>query len=41
MGKLVDVSADESLWLASEIGATAASEAAATASHATEGSVEF
>ena len=36
LGKSVDVSADESLRLAFEIGAKAASEAAATASHASE-----
>ena len=36
LGKSVDASADESMRLASENGAKAASEAAATASHASE-----
>jgi hypothetical protein len=41
LGKSIDVSADDSLHLASEIGAQAASEAAATTSRASEPSQEF
>ena len=41
LGKSIDGSADDSLLLASEIGALAASEAAATTSRASEPSQEF